>query len=84
MKISTINKYELALHNVPMCAICNKSVERIESMYDIAYGGKRFRVFCHGDMEEAMLDDVLIEDNYSVQFGQAFIDKLPQKQLEAK
>jgi hypothetical protein len=35
-------------------------------------------------MEEAMLDDVLIEDNYSVSFGQAFIDKLPQKQLEAK
>jgi hypothetical protein len=50
-------------------------------MYDIAYGGKRFRVYCHGDMEEAMLDDVLIEDCASVQFGQAFIDKLPQKQL---
>ena len=67
-----------------MCAICNKPVERIESMYDIAYGGKRFRVFCHGDMEEAMFDDVLIEYIYSVQLGQAFIDKLPQKQLEAK
>jgi hypothetical protein len=53
-------------------------------MYDIAYGGKRFRVFCHGDFEEAMLDDVLIEDNYSVEFGQAFIDKLPQKQIGQK
>jgi len=84
MNISTIDKYELVLHNVPICAICNKPVERVESMYDIAYGGKRFRVFCHGDFEEAMLDDVLIEDNYSVEFGQAFIDKLPQKQLEAK
>jgi hypothetical protein len=51
-------------------------------MYDIAYAGKRFRVYCHGDMEEAMLDDVLIEDNYSVSFGQAFIDKLPTPQLE--
>lgn len=81
MNISTIDKYELVLHNVPICAICNKPVERIESMYDIAYGGKRFRVFCHGDFEEAMLDDVLIEDNYSIQFGQAFIDKLPQKQI---
>jgi hypothetical protein len=84
MSISTTDKYELVLHNVPACAICNKPVERVESMYDIAYGGKRFRVYCHGDMEEAMLDDVLIEDNYSVSFGQAFIDKLPQKQLEAK
>ena len=84
MNISIINKYELVLHDLPICAICNKPVERVESMYDIAYGGKRFRVFCHGDFEEEMLDDVLIEDNYSVRFGQAFIDKLPQKQLESK
>jgi len=84
MNISAVNKYELVLHNVPMCAVCNKPVERVESMYDIAYGGKRFRVYCHGDMEEAMLDDVTIEDCDSVQFSQAFIDKLPQKQLEAK
>jgi len=82
MKLSTTNKYELVLHNVPMCAVCNKPVEKVESMYDIAWGGKRFRVYCHGDMEEAMLDDALIEDCASVQFGQAFIDKLPQKQLE--
>jgi hypothetical protein len=84
MNISTIDKYELVLHNVPTCSVCNKSVERVESMYDIAYGGKRFRVYCHGDMEDAFLDDVWIEDCASVQFGQAFIDKLPQKQLETK
>jgi hypothetical protein len=82
MKLSTINKYELVLHNVPICAVCNKPVERVESMYDIAYGGKRFRVYCHGDMEEAMLDDTIIEDSNSVRFGEAFIDKLPQPQLE--
>lgn len=82
MNLSTLDKYELVLHDVPNCAVCNKPVERVESMYDIARGGKRFRVYCHGEMEEAMLDDVLIEDNYSVSFGQAFIDKLPQKQLE--
>jgi hypothetical protein len=82
MNLSILDKYELVLHDVPTCAVCNKSVERVESMYDIAWGGKRFRVYCHGEMEEAMLDDVLIEDNYSVSFGQAFIDKLPQKQLE--
>ncbi len=84
MRLSATNKYELVLHNVPMCAVCNKPVEKVESMYDIAYGAKRFRVYCHGDMEEAMLDDVLIEDCASVQFGQAFIDKLPKKQLENK
>lgn len=82
MKLAVVNKYEVVLHDVPMCAVCNKPVERVESMYDIAWAAKRFRVYCHGDMEEAMLDDVLIEDNCSVTFGQAFIDKLPQPQLE--
>ena len=82
MKLSTLDRYELVLHDVPMCAVCNKPVERVESMYDIAYAAKRFRVYCHGDMEEAMLDDVTIEDSNSVRFGQAFIDKLPQPQLE--
>lgn len=82
MKLSTTNKYDLVLHDVPVCAVCNKPVERVESMYDIAYGAKRFRVYCHGDMEEAMLDDTLIEDSNSVRFGQAFIDKLPQPQLK--
>ena len=82
MNLSTINKYDLVLHDVPMCAVCNKPVERVESMYDIAYGGKRFRVYCHGDTEEAMLDDTIIEESNSVRFGEAFIDKLPQPQLE--
>lgn len=84
MSISTFSKFDRGLHEFPICAICNKPVEKVESMYDVAYGAKRFRVYCHGDIEEAMLDDVLIEDNYSVSFGQAFIDKLPQPQLEAK
>ena len=84
MNLTTVNKYELVLHDVPMCAICNKPVERVESIYDIAWAARRFRVYCHGDIEEAMLDDVVIEDSDSVRFGQAFIDKLPQKQLESK
>ena len=82
MSISTISKYEQVLRDVPLCAICNKPVERVESMYDIAWAAKRFRVYCHGDMEEAMLNDETIEDSNSVRFGQAFIDKLPQTQLE--
>ena len=84
MNLSTINKYGLVLHDVPMCAVCKKPVERVESMYDIALAAKRFRVYCHGDVEEAVLHDVTIEDCDSVSFGQAFIDKLPQPQLENK
>ena len=82
MKLSTLDRYELVLHDVPMCAICNKPVERMESMYAPEWYAKKFRVYCHGDMEEAMLNNEIIEDGYSVRFGQAFIDKLPQPQLE--
>ena len=84
MKFSEQNKFDLALHGVPLCAICNKPVERMESMYDIAWARKRFRVFCHGQMEEAFLNDEIIEDSGSIRMGQAFIDKLPQPQLEKK
>lgn len=69
MKLTTLNKYELVLHDVPLCAVCNKPVERMESMYDIAWARKRFRVYCHGDMEESMLDDVIIEDCDSVRWS---------------
>jgi hypothetical protein len=51
-------------------------------MYDNIIMAKRFRVYCHGDMEEALLNDETIEDCGSVRFGEAFIDKLPQQQLE--
>ena len=84
MSVTTFSKYGISLHGLPICAICNRPVERMESMYDLAWGAKRFRVYCHGDVEESMLDDVVIEDCDSVRMGQAFIDKLPQPQLERK
>ena len=84
MKLSTVSKYDLVLHDVPMCAICNKPVERMESIYDINNYQKRFRVYCHGQMEEATLNDMDIWNADSIRMGQAFIDKLPQPQLERK
>lgn len=84
MKISTLSKFDKGLHELPICAICNKPVERVESMYDIAWAAKRFRVYCHDDVEEAMLHDEMIENCDSVRFGTAFIDKLPQPQIENK
>jgi hypothetical protein len=84
MKLSAQKKFELALHDVPMCAVCNKPVERMESMYDINAYQKRFRVYCHGQTEDATLDDMTIWDADSIRMGQAFIDKLPQPQLENK
>jgi hypothetical protein len=84
VKISATSKYDLVLPDAPLCAVCNKPVERMESWYDVNSYAKRFRVYCHGDIEEAILNDMTIFDANSVRFGQAFIDKLPQPQLERK
>lgn len=84
MKLSEQKKFALALHDVPLCAVCNKPVERMESMYDIAWAAKRFHVYCHGEVEEAILHDETIEDSGSIRMGQAFIDTLAQPQLENK
>ena len=84
MSITPLSKYDLALHGVPLCAVCNKPVERMESMYDINNYQKRFRVYCHGQTEEAFLNDMDIWNADSIRMGQAFIDTLPQPQLENK
>ena len=84
MKLAKQNKFALALHDVPLCAVCNKPVERMESMYDINTYRKRFRVYCHGQMEEATLNDMDIWNADSIRMGQAFVDTLAQPQLENK
>ena len=84
MSIATYSKYDLALHGLPLCAVCNKPVERMDSMYDINNYQKRFRVYCHGQTEEAFLNDMAIWNADSIRMGQAFIDTLPQPQLENK
>lgn len=84
MKLAEQNKFALALHGLPLCAVCNKPVERMESMYDINTCQKRFRVYCHGQTEEAFLNDMDIWNADSIRMRQAFIDTLPQPQLENK
>jgi hypothetical protein len=84
MKLVEQNKFELALQGLPLCAVCNKPVERMESMYDINTYQKRFRVYCHGEFEEAFLNDVDIENVDSIRMGKAFVDKLPQAQIKNK
>jgi hypothetical protein len=84
VKLSEQNKFALALHDVPLCAVCNKPVERMDSEYDINLYQKRFRVYCHGQMEEAFLSDMDIWNADSIRMGQAFVDTLEQPQLENK
>ena len=84
MKLVIQNKFNLALEGVPLCAVCNKPVERMDSMYDINKNQKQFRVYCHGQIEEAFLNDMDIWNTDSIRMGQAFVDKLTQPQLESK
>jgi hypothetical protein len=84
MSLTHFSKYDIALHGVPMCAICNKPVESMKSLYSPNSMAKQFFVFCHGESEAVTLPDEFIENCDSIRMGQAFIDKLPQPQLERK
>jgi len=84
MKLVEQNKFKLVLQGLPLCAVCNKPVERMESEYDINANQKRFRVYCHGQTEDAFLNDMEIWNIDSIRMGQAFIDKLPQAQIKNK
>ena len=60
------------MDDVPTCAICNKPVDKVESMYLPNYFGKVFRVHCHGKTEEQILYDYLLLGVDAVSFGKAF------------
>jgi len=67
---------ELVLYDLgialPTCALCNKPVDRVESMYLPDYDGKLFRVYCHGQMEQQILGSFTMQDAKEITFGKAF------------
>lgn len=56
----------------PMCAICNKPVDKVEAHDSFERHGKLFRVFCHGDVEEQWLTDWQAVVTDQISFGMAF------------
>lgn len=63
--------YELGFA-MPVCAVCNKPVDKVESMYDPNYDGKIFRVHCHGKVEQQILGAYTMLDAKQITFGKAF------------
>lgn len=67
---------ELTLYDIgvaiPICAVCDKPVDKVESMYDPNYDGKIFRVYCHGKMEQQILGSYIMMDAKEITFGKAF------------
>lgn len=67
---------EVALYSLgaglPVCAVCNKPVDKVESMYHPDYMGKLFRVYCHGKTEEQMLSDYDVCNSLQITFDLAF------------
>ena len=64
--------YELGFA-MPICAVCNKPVDKVESMYLPDYDGKLFKVYCHGKVEQQMLDSVVALGADQITFGKAFV-----------
>ena len=63
--------YELGIA-MPICAVCDKPVDKVESMYDPNYDGKIFRVHCHGKVEQQILGAYTMMDAKQITFGKAF------------
>jgi hypothetical protein len=79
MKLINQDKFSLELHGQLMCAVCNKSVDKIEYIRDPYFrNGVNFRAYCHSETETIFLPEELIWDS-SISFGKAF---LSQPQLE--
>ena len=56
----------------PKCAICCKPVDRLEQIDDIAWDRRIFRAYCHGQVDEATLDAITMEDSIDIKFSWAF------------
>lgn len=56
---------------MPMCAICGKVVDKMTVHDDINAHRKTFTVFCHGDRQEAVIEDWMVIGG-RVQMGAAF------------
>jgi hypothetical protein len=69
--VNDLALYELGFA-MPICAVCNKPVEKVESMYDPNYDGKLFKVYCHGKVEQQMLGSYTMMGATQVTFGKAF------------
>jgi hypothetical protein len=67
---------DLALYDLgiafPTCAVCNKPVDKVESMYLPDYDGKLFKVYCHGQVEQQILGFYTMMDAKEITFSKAF------------
>ena len=56
----------------PMCAKCQKPVERMRSWLDPMSARFWFSFHCHGDTERAVLEDELVEDAQRIRMVECF------------
>ena len=56
----------------PICAICDKPVDKVESMFLPEYDGKIFKVYCHGEVEKQILSAITMMGAKEITFGKAF------------
>lgn len=67
---------ELKLYDIvgafPICAVCNKPVDKVESTNLPEYDGKILRVYCHGKVEAQILSYYTLMNAKEITFGKAF------------
>lgn len=60
---------------LPICDICNKSVDRIRRDRDVVRDVEVYTAECHGDKEICILTQDEMEECINIELGRAFITK---------
>lgn len=70
--MSNIQPY-LGVPGWPICDVCNKPVERMETFNDPLSYTRTFRASCHGQTQQVQVSDQLAEEALAMKFIRAFV-----------
>lgn len=69
--------------NHPICAVCNKRVDKFEQLQDFRGDGLIFAAHCHGQSEHMSINRIdLLKIHHNITESRAFVEQV--KQLENK
>ena len=69
----------MVIDGLPICAVCNKPVERMQVYGEALTDAKMFTAYCHGETERQVLTSFFILNADKITFGRAFERPLLEK-----
>ena len=57
----------------PLCAVCNKPVEKMEVFNDLHAYARTYRASCHGAKQDVVITDIAMMNAIKIVFDVAFV-----------